>query len=88
MNAPAVMLILLSLILVVLIDIGSIDEGDFYVKFGLRNKVDDFHWVLIAVYGAAQEEHKEYFLTELVQTCAKKTGPALVGGDFSIITSP
>jgi len=55
-----------------LIDIGSIDEGDFYVKFGLRNKVDDFHWVLIAVYGAAQEEHKEYFLTELIKHVQRK----------------
>jgi len=24
-------------------DIGSIDEGDFYVKFRLRNKADGFH---------------------------------------------
>jgi hypothetical protein len=33
-------------------------------------------------------EHKEAFLTELVQTCAKESGPVLVGGDFNIIRSP
>jgi hypothetical protein len=51
-------------------DIGSIDEGDFYVKFHLRNKNNGFRWVLVAVYGAAQDKHKETFLVELVQTCA------------------
>jgi hypothetical protein len=52
-------------------DIGSIDEGDFYVKFWLRNKADGFYWVLVAVYGAAQAEHKDAFLSELVQTWFK-----------------
>jgi hypothetical protein len=52
-------------------DIGGIDEGGFYVKFLLRNKEDGFKWVLIAVYGAAQDGFKEAFLTEFVQTCSK-----------------
>ena len=69
-------------------DIGSIDEGDFYVKFCVRNKVNGFYWVLIAVYEAAQAEHKESFLTELAQTCTKESDPILVGGDFNIIRSP
>jgi exonuclease III len=66
-------------------DIGSIDEGDFFIKFRLRNKKDDFHWVLVAVYGAAQPEYKEVFLTELVQACSKEKLPLCVGGDFNII---
>lgn len=69
-------------------DIGSIDEGDFYVKFHLRNKADGFQWVLVAVYGAAQVEFKEAFLAKLVQTCAKETLPILVGRDFNIIRNP
>ena len=43
-------------------DVGSIEEGDFFVKFKLRNKRDNFKWVLVAVYGAAQPEFKEFFL--------------------------
>ena len=43
------------------LDIGGIEEGDFFVKFRLRNKKDDFKWVLVAVYGAAQPEFKEAF---------------------------
>jgi hypothetical protein len=34
-------------------DIGSIEEGDSFVNFHLRNKVDGFKWVLVAVYEAA-----------------------------------
>lgn len=36
-------------------DISSIDEGDFYVKFHLRNRADGFQWVLIAIYGSADQ---------------------------------
>jgi hypothetical protein len=67
------------------LDIGSIEEGDFFVKFRLRNKKDDFKWVLVAVYGVAQPEFKESFLTELVQSCSKENLPLCVGGDFNII---
>lgn len=70
------------------LDIGSIDEGDFYVKFHLRNKKDNFQWVLVAVYGAAQHEFKETFLTELVHTCSKEKLPIVLGGDFNIIRCP
>ena len=62
-------------------DIGSIEEGEFK----LRNKKDDFKWVLVAVYVAAQPEYKEIFLTELVHTCSKENLPLCVGGDFNII---
>ena len=37
--------------------IWSIDEGDFYVNFKLRNKNDN-SWVLVAIYGAVQPEFK------------------------------
>jgi len=35
-------------------DIGAIDEGDFYVKFTLRCKLNDFMFNLYTVYGPAQ----------------------------------
>jgi exonuclease III len=68
-------------------DIANIFHGDFYVKFKLRNKNDNFEWVLVVVYGAAQNEHKESFLRELVHTCSMESTPLLVGGDFNIIRS-
>ncbi|WVZ80083.1 hypothetical protein U9M48_027589, partial [Paspalum notatum var. saurae] len=69
-------------------DIGSIDEGDFYIKFHIRNKVDGIQWILVAVYGAAQPKFKEVFLTELVQSCNKESLPLLIGGGFNIIRNP
>jgi exonuclease III len=42
-------------------DIQSVVLGNFHVKLHLKNKVDNFEWALVTVYGAAQEEEK-YFL--------------------------
>jgi hypothetical protein len=39
-------------------------------------------WILIAVYGAAQEEEKPKFLPELVQTCSMENLPLMIRGDF------
>ena len=45
-------------------DAPEIEGGDFFVKFKLRNKNDDFKWILFLVYGAAQNHLKETFLIE------------------------
>jgi exonuclease III len=50
-------------------DVQGVVLNDFYMKVNLKNKVDSFEWVLIAVYGAAQDEDKNRFLQELVQAC-------------------
>jgi hypothetical protein len=42
-------------------------------------------WNLMNVYGAAQDEDKEGFLTELASMCLKNKGPLLLGGDFIIM---
>jgi hypothetical protein len=66
-------------------DIGAIDEGDFYVRFLLRNKHDGFRWSLVCVYGPAQDHLKEQFLAELVNMVSKITEPVMVGGDFNLL---
>jgi len=68
-------------------DIGEI-EGEFFVKFKIRNKDDGFQWLLVSVYGAAQPSFKESFLTELAHLCAKESLPMILGGDFNIIRGP
>lgn len=50
------------------------------MKFKLRNKKDDFKWVWVAVYGAAQPIFKEKSLTKVVQACNKKKLPIMMGG--------
>lgn len=69
-------------------DIGASSEGDFFIKFTLRNKDDGFKWVLCAVYGLAQHENKEAFLAELAHSCSRETLPYLIGGDFNIMRRP
>ena len=43
---------------------------------------------MVSVYGPAQPDLKEKFLTELVQLCTKETIPIAIGGDFNIIWGP
>jgi hypothetical protein len=68
-----------------LLDVGSVEDGDFFVKFRVRDRKGYFKWVLVAVYDAAQLEFKESFLTELVQACRGECLPLCIGGDFNII---
>jgi hypothetical protein len=60
-------------------DVRSIEDGEFFVKFRVRDKERDFKWVLVAVYGAAQPEFKESFLTELVHSCYHEKLPLCIG---------
>ena len=69
-------------------DVGEIEEGEYFVRFRIRNKEDGFQWNLVSEYGAAQDDFKEAFLTELVQLCTKETLPIIIGGDFNIIRGP
>jgi len=65
--------------------VSKVYMGDFCVKLHLKCKRDGFEWVLVPVYGAAQEEHKAEFLSELVRMCESEPLPMLIGGDFNII---
>jgi hypothetical protein len=56
-----------------LLDVGSIEDGAFFVKFRVSDRKSDFKWVLVAVYGVAQPKFKESFLTELVQAYIGET---------------
>jgi exonuclease III len=67
------------------ISVQNIVTGERCVKFYVTSKHDNFKWVLVAVYGAAQDEHKPDFLAELVRICEDEPLPLIVGGDFNII---
>jgi hypothetical protein len=58
--------------------IGAIDEGDYYVKFHMYNKVTYFKWVLVTVYGPTQNSQKGQFLTELVHMISHERLPILL----------
>ena len=48
------------------LDLSIFVEGELFIKFHLRNRNDDFNWILMAVYGLAQVEFKSVFLSELL----------------------
>ena len=60
-------------------------NGDRCVKLDLLSKQDGFEWALVAVYGAAQDQHKQEFLAELARICEQGSKPILIGGDFNIL---
>ncbi|KAJ1267831.1 hypothetical protein BS78_07G088000 [Paspalum vaginatum] len=70
------------------LDVGSIEEGDFFVRFKIRCKKHDFISNLVLVYGPAHEDHKQRFLTELAHLSSKETLPMIIGGDFNIMRGP
>jgi hypothetical protein len=67
------------------IEVDKVVVGDRCVKFYVTSKCDKFKWVMVPVYGAAQDEHKPAFLSELVRICEDEPLPMIVGGDFNII---
>ena len=59
-------------------------DGEYHIKFQIRNKCDNFIWSLVAAYGAAQEEYKAAFLRELVNLAKDDPYPINIGGDFNM----
>jgi exonuclease III len=68
--------------------VNRVDSGDYCVKLAITSKIDGFQWLLVPVYGAAQDKHKYEFLAELVRTCESETIPMLLAGDFNILRKP
>jgi hypothetical protein len=42
--------------------VNRVDSGDYCVKLSLTSKKDGFQWLLVPVYGAAQEKKKNFLL--------------------------
>ena len=67
------------------LEVMTVVQGDYAIKFHVRSKLDGFRWALVAVYGAGQPEFKPDFLAALVWICVDEKLPLLVGEDFNII---
>jgi hypothetical protein len=63
-------------------------HGNFHLKFKLKSKSNSFEWVLISVYGAAQEEEKIASYRKWYKHVVQKLFPLMIGGDFNIKRSP
>jgi hypothetical protein len=65
--------------------VNKVDLGDLCVKNHMKCRNDSFQWILVPVYGEAQDNLKHEFLAYLVGVCENETLPFLVGGDFNIL---
>lgn len=68
-----------------LYDVGSFKQGDYMLHMNLWDKLNKTKWNLLTVYGAAHDENKLAFLSELSYFCSTNKDPILIGGDFNII---
>jgi hypothetical protein len=66
-------------------DVLASSDGEYHIKLTIQNKVDDFIWSLVAVYGAAQDAFKADFLRELVNLAKDNPYPMIIGGDFNLL---
>lgn len=66
-------------------DVGSFQQGEFMIQANLWDKVNKVKWNLLVVYGAAHDDQKNNFLTELSTFCSRNHDPIIIGGDFNII---
>ena len=69
-------------------DVGGFSEGEYMLQMNLWDKKERSKWNLIVVYGAAQNDRKDSFLSELASFCSRNKDPFLIGGDFNIIRFP
>jgi len=65
--------------------VGSFKKGEFMIQLNMWDKVLKIKWNLLVVYGAAHEENKNVFLSELSYFCANNDEALLNGDDFNII---
>ena len=66
-------------------DILSSKTGTYFIMVKVFDKKLRKNLCLVNVYGPAQDEGKEVFLTELAQICYENKDPMLLGGDFNIL---
>jgi hypothetical protein len=59
--------------------------GEYYTSMVLRDKVTNFRWELISVYGPAQHAKSVDFIAELSSKCLYSMLPLVFGGDFNLI---
>jgi hypothetical protein len=63
----------------------NFEVDDFYVSMGLRNKVTNFRWELITIYGLANHDRSVEFIAEFSRKCLCATRPMVFGGDFNLV---
>ena len=65
-------------------EVGSMDQGEFFVSMELFERALNFKWEAIIVYGPA-DHRSAAFLEELHRKTSAASLPMVVGGDFNLL---
>jgi hypothetical protein len=60
-------------------------EEDFYISATDRNRLGNWRWHIVMVYGPADRAHSRRFLEELGVKCGGTVLPTIIGGDFNLV---
>jgi hypothetical protein len=66
-------------------DVETFENGEYMIIANVFDKKLTKHWSLVNVYGPAQDEFKDRFLSELSNFCFKAKYHVHMGGDFNIL---
>ena len=58
---------------------------DFSIDVTIKNRISNFRWAFVVVYGPAQHNLSNLFLDELDLICNSNLLPLVIGGDFNLI---
>jgi exonuclease III len=69
-------------------EVGSIDQGSFFLSASVLHRVARFKFELIRVYGPAGHALSSQFLTVLEAKVQSSQFPVVIIGDFNLIRGP
>lgn len=58
---------------------------EYCVVMRIRNRLTNFRFTVVTVYGPAQHEFSEDFLLEVDGFCDRESLPTVIGGDFNLV---
>lgn len=61
------------------------ENFEFCISMTVRNRLNNFRWLMLTVYGPAHHDRSLDFLEELYNICKEAVLPIIVGGDFNLI---
>jgi len=67
------------------LEVEAHDIREFSIQMDLRNRLTNFRWSVVVVYGPAQHDLSRNVLAELDEICNQRNLPMIMGGDFNLI---
>jgi hypothetical protein len=70
------------------LEVGAIDQGQFFLSASILHRISGFKFEFIGVYGPADHGRSPQFLEDLETKVLSSSLPVVVLGDFNLIRGP